>query len=166
MKANPNIKELMQEIIVIYESELKDYREILGLAKKQEELITEGDYQQFNQLITTRAKIINKIDNLEKNLFSYKKSLAQQLGLDLDKDFLTKIIQKELPFGDDLEALIRNIYKRIQDIQELDQKNKEELIIKRNKIQHSMTRVKKGLRVNQAYNTKTTNYEGRFIDKK
>jgi len=145
-------KSLINEIINIYKQELLIYKQIFKLTKDQQQAIEKKEWQNLKQIIEDKEKKIDNIEQLEAQLISYKKQLAQQNNLQLD--------------ANEFKEVIENTYQVMHRINKLEKDNREQIINQKNKVQKKMKDINTGLNINRAYDGAVNNYEGKFIDNK
>ncbi|WP_089750315.1 MULTISPECIES: flagellar export chaperone FlgN [unclassified Candidatus Frackibacter] len=152
MKDKLDHKSLINEIINIYKQELLIYKQIFKLTKDQQQAIEKKEWQNLKQIIEDKEKKIDNIEQLEAQLISYKKQLAQQNNLQLD--------------ANEFKEVIENTYQVMHRINKLEKDNREQIINQKNKVQKKMKDINTGLNINRAYDGAVNNYEGKFIDNK
>lgn len=160
-----NIDDLVLKIVNTYKLGLKEYNLFLDLTQKQAKAIADDNFAELNQIIIEKEKVISQVNELEKEINTYKKKLVQELGIERDTESLLNLFQKDIPSKTELKEVINNIHNTLLDIQDLDKINQHNLINKKSTIEKDLFKVKKGLNINKSYNN-YFNKEAKFIDKK
>ena len=153
-------------MVITLEKELKRYKSILELTKKEQNLIKENNWKQLNKSIKEKGQVIEEIKELEDKSKKYRKELASKLELSPKDNFYFDLNQSVDPNAQNIKDLALNKYKLLEKISNLEEKNKERIVSKKQKLENKIKNVDTGLNINQAYSGIETSYEGKFIDQK
>ncbi len=158
-----NLEKALDSLTNYYKDELSCYQRLVELGRRQNELISDEEFDSLEGLLNNKQEIIEKVNKIEENLLPYKEYLAKELKLDKSKWFLDLLRNKII--SNKLTIVMNKIINLLKELKELDQLNQKDMRLKRNKVLKEVNKVKQGSKINNSYNQKVR-IHSTFIDDK
>ncbi|MBM7623037.1 hypothetical protein [Sporohalobacter salinus] len=158
------LNELLAELVELYTQEQSICQEILRISQKLKQATIEGT--KLDSLLSKRAEELERINELESKIDQLKELIAGKLDLTVDKELIPELLQLDIPYQFQLQEVITENIKLVHQIQELDEKIKEELAIRQREIKSELLKLKQGSNLNNSYHQQPSYNEGKFIDEK
>lgn len=141
-------KNIITELTQLQKQKLAYYQELLDLTKQQEEVIEAEDFQQLNQLLAQKGKIIKKIDQLDTTVEPYKEQLIAEFDLD-EENWLTEFVQQQNDLQ--LQKIVNQLLEILEKLSQLGEESQEVLQEKYEQVQKELKGVRQGSQLNKSY---------------
>lgn len=103
----------------ISQKKLSLLNEILLFARSQNEVIKGQRYEELDLLIKEKQKRMDAVDKLDEQFAAYSSSLKEKLSI----SSFEELPGFNIPGTQELKTVTESIYKKLQDIKELDDEN-------------------------------------------
>lgn len=157
---------VFQRIAEGYRAQTPHYEQMLGLAKKQAELLTQEDVdiEQLIKYINARQDLIFTLESMNKGINSLKKEICDTMEL---ADFNLSQIKEQLsgPGVDALAATLDSLGELLTQIKTLDAQNEDKLRRTIEETREKLRNIQESKRVNKAYQGEPPADGGAFIDR-
>lgn len=156
---------VFQRIAEGYQAQAPHYEQMLGLAKKQAELLAQEDVdiEQLIKHINDRQDLIYTLESMNKGINSLKKEICDTMEM---ADFNLSQIKEQLsgPGVDALAAALDGLGELLAQIKELDAQNEDKLRRTIEQTREKLRNLQDAKRVNKAYQDEPQADGGVFID--
>ncbi|MGI6318090.1 MAG: flagellar export chaperone FlgN [Dethiobacteria bacterium] len=162
--------EKVSSLISQYESQIAIYREMLTVAREQQQLCTEADFtgeenlEKFNRLLLKRQKLMDLIEENQSEVLELKKSLRLSLGLE---EISGDALAGQVSFNEIRKLLEaeREIIFLLQKISALDSRTQELFQSGLDRLKQGIEKIQRNKKANRAYNPAGRQREGFFLDR-
>ncbi|MCB0393027.1 MAG: flagellar protein FlgN [Bdellovibrionales bacterium] len=151
------------KLVDVLEHEMKVYRALLELVRKEREILISPDIEELNNSNESKEAMVSKLRGLEKERERVSRELAHEVSADAENPRLLEIAQKlELIKGDRLRSIHATLQLLVTRIKEYNKEN--EILVKSalTNITGAMDAVKQKI----AGNKSTYQDKGKIEDKK
>jgi hypothetical protein len=157
-----NINDVISYLIRISEAKAKLMKDILDITQKQSFNIDEEHINVLTNLIQQKQKCIDKVNILNSEFTEKYNYIKKNLSI----DSLDEISTLEYPQIINLQAIIKNMDKIVEEIKYIDEKNNKAMMNALEVIKNELRKIKNSRKINVAYHIDMPLYNGIFIDKK
>ncbi|GAB6100046.1 hypothetical protein JCM16358_19250 [Halanaerocella petrolearia] len=167
MKDKPKVKSLLLDLIDKYKICYRDYKKILELTEQQKENIITKELTDLTKVTNKKQRIIDKIDQEQKEIDLIRRQLSDKLNIVNDKEFINNLLKVDIPYKDKIEKVSYQILKLVSKLQKLDEKNYELLEKRKDKWKKKLSQLNEGKKAFNSYMSgNKVNREGKFFDSK
>lgn len=156
---------VFQRIAASYQAQVPYYEQMLGLAKKQTELLgkEDVDIEQLIRLINERQELIYTLETLNKGVNELKQEINETMGI--EEFNLSRIKAKVAGSGvDALAGVLNSLGELLTQVKELDVQNEEKLRRTIEQTRGKLNELQAAKKVNKAYQGEPKADGGVFID--
>lgn len=147
-----NKKELYDRLVINLEDELKVYRHLLDVVRKEKEILVSANIEELNENNKAKEAMITKLRHQDRLREKAARELAQSVGADMSQPRLMEIAAKlGGQEGDRLRSMHQAFEMLVGRVKELNKKNEALAQSALVNVQGAMEAIKNTLRENPTY---------------
>ncbi|MGM0471744.1 MAG: hypothetical protein ACQEQI_05615 [Bacillota bacterium] len=161
-----NLSDLMIDLVKLYQQQSRTLHQIVELNQQLSQLLVEEEAIKIEELLINRADYLEQVEKTSLKIKDNLKQLSQQLDLEFDEVFITKLFELDLPYIEQLKEEVKVVFRLIQKIKNFNQEFIGDLKEEALDLRNQLVKVKQGSNLNRSYQAQHSYYEGKFIDQK